>query len=262
MENPSEKLLELLIQNNITGLRLFIEDLTKTLSWNEIITLLRKITQSLYGKHWLKTQHIILSIFNIPELTGVDSDIFHELSSIRHSKTITHASNILFGRLKGIINTQFKKGGSTLFFNVEKISSTKSAVILSELIQARSREALFVLEEIDGKIPELTNEWVDVTRLWKTSNGFRLLKARNLSTHIHIREYSEIRDRLTKEMNIESDRIPIACDKLRVAGYSHYLQFSKPLDEFVMGLIASLGIRGTFDPYYKTWIDHEGLDEF
>jgi hypothetical protein len=262
MENPSEHLIDLLVQNNITKLRFAIDELVRTIEWKEVIALLKAAVHSIYRKHWLKIHYVMLTIFAIPELTGVDNDIFLELSSINQPRSLAQASDLLFERLKRIIDAQFKRGGSTLFFNVEKISSTKSVIILSELIQARIRETLFVLKEIDGKILELTKEWVDVTRLWKTSNGFRLLRARNLSTHIHIKEYEGIRDCLTTEMNIEPNKIPDECENLRAAGYSNYLQLSETLDEFVMGLIASLGIRGTFDPYYRSWINHEGLDEF
>jgi len=262
MDDPSERLTELLVQNDIDELRLLIEELVATIEWKDIIVLLKTATQSIYGKHWLKANHVILSIFNCSELLGVDCDIFIELSAVNQLRNITQAADLLFDRLIKIIDAQFKKGGSTLFFSVERISSTKSVVILSDLIQTRNRETLFVLQEIDEKLPELTKEWVDVTRLWKTGNGFRLLRARNLATHIHKKEYTEIRDRLAREMNIEPRRISDECNKLKAVGYSEYLQLSENLDKFVVGLIASLGVRGTFDPYYKTWIDHEGLDEF
>ncbi|MFW9964980.1 MAG: hypothetical protein ACFFCX_15525, partial [Candidatus Sifarchaeia archaeon] len=176
-------------------------------------------------------------------------------------KDIEHASKLLFVRVIEIVKKQLKKGGSTLFFNINEISSTPSAIITSELIQARYRETILVLDEINLKLPSLTKEWVDVSRLWRTGNGFRTLKARGLGIHIHIKEYKEIRDLLVKEMMLDSNKLSDESLKLRKED-SKYLQFSKTLDEFVSGLIASRGVRGSFDPYYKTWIDHEGLDEF
>jgi hypothetical protein len=262
MENPAEQLLDLLVQDKVDDLRLLINEFVNTLQWRDIVALLRKATQSIYEKHWLKANHVILTIFDCPELLGVDCDLFNELTSIRQPVNMRQASDFLFERMLKTIDAQLRDGGSTLFFNVERISSTKSALILSDLIQARNRETLFVLQEIDGTLPTLTKEWVDVMSLWKTGNGFRLLRARHLGKLIHINDYMEIRDRLAKEMNIEPRDISVECDRLRASGRSEFLRFSKTLEEFVTGLIASLGIRGTFDPYYKTWIDHEGLDEF
>jgi len=262
MDDPAEQLKEALINNNLKAVRGEIDVLSKDSDWIQIANLLRISMESLYQKHWLKTNHVLLSIFMLPELLGIDSNIFREISSIQQSTSVAQASEFLFELLIGITENQIKNGGSTLFFNVDRISSTRSAVIIPDLIKARYRETLFVLQEIDNMLPKLTKEWVDVSRLWRTSNGFRLLKARNIGTHIHINEYKELRDRLVRELNCDPATIKKECDGLRIEDNSKYLMLSQTLEEFMTGLIASLGIRGKFDQYYKTWIDHEGLDEF
>ncbi|MFX1606226.1 MAG: hypothetical protein ACFFDD_09975, partial [Promethearchaeota archaeon] len=211
---------------------------------------------------WLKTHHIILSIFRMPELRGVDRSLFGELRSLDTPKTIEKASNGLFNVLAEATREQFRIGGSTLFFDVTQISSTQSAILTADLIRARYRETIHVLNEIDELLPSLTKEWVNMERLWRTGNGFRMLRARNMGILIHIKEYKEIRNLLAGEMNVSSGKIAEESGRLRKEGESDYLQLSKTLDKFVEGLIASRGIRGTFEPHYKTWIDHEGLDEF
>ncbi len=218
--------------------------------------------QESYKTHWLKTHHMVLSAFSIPELLGVDCTLFEELLSIDTPTSIHEASNSFFDVLVKIAKMQFARGGSTLFFDVALISSTRSAIIAADLIQARHHETVLVLNEIDEVLPSLTKEWVDVSRLWRTGNGFRLLKARNLGIHIHVKEYQEIRDRLLREMNINPEKVGEENEALREQGNSDYLQLSETLNEFVGGLIASRGIRGSFDPYYKTLINHQGLDEF
>jgi transcription initiation factor TFIIIB Brf1 subunit/transcription initiation factor TFIIB len=154
------------------------------------------------------------------------------------------------------------EGGSTLFFDVTQIASTRSAIIAAELIQARYRETIHVLNEIDELLPTLTKEWVNVSRLWRTGNGYRMLRARELAVLIHVKEYNEIRNHLVKELNVPPDKVAEESNRLTEEGKSDYLQISITLDEFLTGLIASRGIRGEFEPHYKTWIDHEGLDEF
>lgn len=262
MDIPAEQLKEALFTNDLDAVRRGIEDFRKDSDWMQISNHLRLAMESLYQKHWLKTNHVILSIFMLPELLGIDCNIFNEIGSVQDDRSIAHASDSLFDSLIGLAEDQIRNGGSTLFFNINRISSTRSAIIISDLIEARYRETLFVIEETDEMIPKLTKDWIDVSRLWRTSNGFRLLKARNLGTHIHINEYRELRNRLVKELNCELNGIKTECDRLRKEGYSKYLRLTRTLDDFMTGLIASLGIRGKFDQYYKTWIDHEGLDEF
>lgn len=267
MENKTDIIYELLANDNVEGLvtiitKMMKNDVQSKKDWDDLVTILQVACQETYQKHWLKTHHIILSIFGMPELLGVDCSLFSELRSIDTPHDLEHASDNFFDVLVETAGTQFKSGGSTLFFDVTKISSTRSAILTSDLIQARYRETIIVLNEIDQMLPSLTKEWVNVSRLWRTGNGFRMLRARNLGILIHVKEYKEIRNLLAREMKVSPDKIVEECSRLTGEGKSDYLQLSSTLDEFVTGLVASRGVRGTFEPHYKTWIDHEGLDEF
>jgi hypothetical protein len=267
MEINTEIIYETLASDDTERLESFIDNVLKTSvhsndDCNMLVAVLQKACVESYQKHWLKTHNIILSLFKMPELLGVDCMLFDELRSIDKPGSMKEASDSLFDVLIEVVRNQFNDGGSTLFFDIARVSSTRSAIIASDLIKARYRETILVLNEIDDKIPTLTKEWVDVSRLWRTGNGFRLLKARNLGIHIHVKEYLEIRDLLVNEMQVNTEKVVEDCQKLREGSASGYLKLSKTLDEFISGLIASRGIRGSFDPYYKTWINHEGLDEF
>ncbi|MFW9794889.1 MAG: hypothetical protein ACFFEE_11330 [Candidatus Thorarchaeota archaeon] len=264
MEIDIEIIYELLATDQTKKLESLIAKVLKTeiqskKDWEEFVTILQVGCQENYQSHLLKTHHMILSIFGMPELIGVDCNLFKELREIPPPSSIEEASKGLFDALIEISKKQLKTGGSTLFFDIEKISSTRSAVITSDLIEARHRETILVLKEIDDILPTLTKEWVDVSRLWRTGNGFRFMKATDLGLVIHVKEYEDIRNLLLKEMKIESEKLSKAS---REFGEANYLQLSKTLDEFVTGLIKSKGIRGTYEPHFKAWIDHEGLDEF
>ncbi len=264
MEIDTEHILELLADDNSTRLHNEVDcvirnDVHSINDWKEFVNILRVACSKTYQKHWLKTHQIMFSVFEIPELLGVDCDFFSELRAIPQPTSVEQAANSLSDVLIEIAKIQLKTGGSTLFFKIESISSTKSAVITSDLIEARFRETVLVLNEIDRIIPKLTKEWVDVSRLWRTGNGFRLMKATDLGVVIHVKEYQEIRKLLLGEMKIDSVKLD---EVSRNFGKAEYLLLSETLDKFVTGLIASRGIRGTYEPHFKTWIDHEGLDEF
>ncbi|MFW9786512.1 MAG: hypothetical protein ACFFE2_14140 [Candidatus Thorarchaeota archaeon] len=230
--------------------------------WEELVTILEVGCKEIYQKHWLKTHHVMLSLFGMPELLGVDCSLFDELRTLEAPKTMEQASSGLFSTLSEVARKQFENGGSTLFFDVKQVASTQSAILVPDLIEARFRESIHILNEIDDQLPLLTKEWVDVSRLWRTGNGFRLLKARKLGIHIHLKEYKEVRNQLALELNVDPSYVKETSYRLKEEGKVVYIQLSRTLDEFVTGLIASRGIRGIFEPHYKTWINHEGLDEF
>ncbi|MBN2228609.1 MAG: hypothetical protein JW779_03375 [Candidatus Thorarchaeota archaeon] len=262
MEEFAERLKDYFAQDDIPSIKSLIEKTINEYEWKNLVNVLRNVTKSLYGQHLLKTNYMILSIFGFRELIGVDCDIFSELASIQHPISLDYVSDVFFDNLIQVIRTQFKSGGSTLFFDIDKISKTKSAIIANDLLEARYRETIFILAEFDEKLPSLTNEWVNVARLWRIGYGLRILKARNHGMMIHVNEYKEIRNRIMNELGINPERLIEERDRLKMEDNLQYLQLSDTLDNFVLSYIMSLGVRGRFEPHYKSLINHEGLDEF
>ena len=262
MEETSETIKDYLVQNDIERLRILINTIIEDHKWPDIVELLETSTESLYKKHWLKTHQMVLSIFELSELLGVDCDIFSEMNSIAQPESIENASDLLFDNLIQVAMTQFRSGGSTLFFNVDKISTTRFAIIIPELIEARYRETIFILCEFDEMEPTLTKEWIEAARLWRTGYGFRLLRARNHRLLIHVKDYKVIRNLLAKELGIDLKNITEEKDRLIRENNSDYLQLSQQLDVFVLSYIISLGVIGKFDPKYRSLIDPEDSEEF
>ncbi len=262
MEETSETIKDYLVQNDIERLHILINTLIKDCKWPDIVELLETSTESLYGEHWLKTHQMVLSIFGLSELLGVDCDIFSEMNSISQPESIENASDLLFDNLIQVAMTQFRSGGSTLFFNVDKISATRFAIIIPELIEARYRETIFILCEFDEMLPTLTKEWIEAARLWRTGYGFRLLRARNHRLLIHVKDYKVIRNLLANELGIDLKNIAEEKERLIRENNSDYLQLSQQLDVFVLSYIISLGVIGKFDPKYRALIDPGYSEEF
>lgn len=255
MEETSETIKDYLVQNDIERLRILMSTLIKYHKWSDIVEVLKTSTDSLYRKHWLKTHQMVLSIFELSELLGVDCNIFSELNSITQPESIENAADLLFDNLIQVAMTQFRSGGSTLFFNVDKISTTRSAIIIPELIEARYRETIFVISEFDEMLQTLTKEWIEAARLWRCGYGFRILRARNHRLLIHVKDYKVIRNLLAKELGIDLKNITEEKDRLIQENNSDYLQLSQELDVFVLSYIISLGVIGKFDPKYRSLVD-------
>ena len=258
----AEEIKDYFVQDNVKAAQSLINELIKDNEWKDIVTLLKTVTSSLYRKHLLKTHQMVLAIFNLTELVGVDCNIFDEMNSIPKPENIEHASDLLFDNLIQVARTQFSSGGSTLFFDVEKLSKTRSVIIIPELIEARYRETIFIISEYDELLPTLIKDWIEASRLWRCGYGLRLLKARNHGLMIHVKDYKEIRDRLVQELGIDLGKITEERDRLISEGKSDYLQLSHALDVFVLSYIVSLGVIGKFDPRYKSLIDPQDSEEF
>ena len=258
----AEEIKDYLVQDNIRGVQTLISDLMKNHEWKEIVALLKTVTTALYKKHLLKTHKMVLTIFNLSELLGIDCDIFAEMNSIPVPENIEQASDLLFDNFIQVARSQFSSGGSTLFFDVDKLSTTRSVIIIPDLIEARYRETIFVLSEYDELLPTLTKDWIEVARLWRSGYGLRLLKARNYGLMIHVKDYKEIRELLARELGINLEKITEERDRLIRESNSEYLQLSQALDVFVLSYIVSLGVIGKFDPKYKSLIDPEDSNEF
>jgi hypothetical protein len=257
----AEEIKNYLVQGNISAVQTLIDELIRDNEWKEIVNLLKIVTKSLYKQHLLKTQQMVLTILNIPELLGVDCDIFAELNSIPSPESIEQVSNLFFDNLILIAKSQFNSGGSTLFFDVDKLSKTRSVIIVPDLIEARYRETIFILAEYNELLPTLTKNWVETARLWRTEYGLRALKARKQGLLIHVKDYKEIRDRIAQELGLDLENIEQERNRLVSEGSSEYLRLSRELDIFILSYIRSLGVIGKFDPKYKSLIDSEN-DEF
>ena len=258
----AEEIKDYLVQDNIRGVQTLIDELITDSDWKDIVSLLKIVTRSLYQKHLLKTQQMVLNIFDLPELLGIDCDIFSELNSIPEPESLKQATDYLYENLIQIAKNQFNTGGSTLFFNVDRLSKTKSIIIVPDLIEARYRETIFIIDEFDELLPKLPKEWVDASRLWCTGYGLRLLKARNQGLYIHVKDYKDIRNRLANELNLDLEKIAEEKNRFIQEGHSKYLQLSHELDVFVLNYIKSLGVIGKFDPKYKSMINPNESDDY
>jgi len=262
MEEILEQLKDYFAQDDVTSAQELIDSLISDYKWKDIVGLLKTASKSLYREHLLKTKHMVLSIFNLSELIGVDCDIFNEIESIQRASNLREASDFIFENLIQIAKAQLNFGGSTLFFSVEKLQATRSVILIPDLIKARYRETILILAELDEQSSKFPNEWINAARLWRIGYGLRILKARNQGLLIHIKDYKEIRKQILNNLGLKTENINEEKSQLIRDNKGKYLQLSETLDAFILGYISSLGIRGKYEPYYKTMINHEDLDEF
>ncbi|MFX1605056.1 MAG: hypothetical protein ACFFDD_04050, partial [Promethearchaeota archaeon] len=81
MEIETETIYDLLAVDDYDRLATLIDnilrrDIQSKDDWERLVSILEVACLETYHKHWLKTHHIILSIFRMPELRGVDRSLF------------------------------------------------------------------------------------------------------------------------------------------------------------------------------------------
>lgn len=257
------KITKILAEDDTARLRTYASKMLidSKMDWIEFIAFLRQASRKVHSKYWLKRSHTVLMIFDAVDLLGIDDNIFDILQSIEGSDDWRTTSELAREALMKTARSQLQSGGSTLFFNIDRMSKTESVTLIPDLVQARHRETLFIISDYEDVLSNLDREWVDVTRLWRTTNGFRALRSRNYGTAIHVREYQEIRNMILEEIGVHLDDVNSERKKLEEE-QTRYLNLSNELNNFISALVSSYGIRGNYDPVYKSSFDYMGVDDF
>jgi hypothetical protein len=94
-----------------------------------------------------------------------------------------------------LLEAQLKRGGSTLYFDTDALSTTPGSVLLPSVLSQRTAEMQeVVLFDRSGN--------VDLLPLWLTSYGHNILKALGYKRYVSKLRISEINDAL-KDINHE-----------------------------------------------------------
>jgi hypothetical protein len=140
-------------------------------------------------------QRVFLHSFGMPELACYDGrvrDIVKLLpTSGSYEKGVLH----LYSRMVKLLETQLKRGGSTLYFDLDTLSTTPGSVLLPAVLSRRKAEIQeVVLFDRSGK--------VDLFPLWLTSYGNKILSALGVNRYVSTSWLPEISKAL-KDINHE-----------------------------------------------------------
>ncbi|NHJ13874.1 MAG: hypothetical protein EAX95_09355 [Candidatus Thorarchaeota archaeon] len=262
MSLPSETIVRSLASRNFADLQSEVDRFLAMHDWHDSVSFLQSATNQLFHRNWLRASEAILCLLDMPELFGLDIDIFAQMRTLNQVTALKQASSELYPAFLEMAINQLKSGGSTLFFNAKEISKSRSAGLLTALADARHRESLFIIEEIDGILETSKKEWLDASRLWRTGNGYRMLRAAKAGLHISLHDYLSIRELLLRELKIEPESLKQVCKDLRSGGQGKYLLLSDRMIEIIKVAIDSRGVRGKYEAQLQPRIELQGLDEF
>jgi hypothetical protein len=140
-------------------------------------------------------QRILLDAFGMPELACYDGRVRDFVKLLPTSGSYEEGVLKLYSEIVNLLEAQLTRGGSTLYFDVESLSTTPGSVLLPTVLSRRKEEMQeVVLFDRSGK--------VDLFPLWLTSYGHKILTALGFKRYVPKSRISEINEAL-KDINHE-----------------------------------------------------------
>jgi len=140
-------------------------------------------------------QKILLDAFGLPELACYDGRVRDIVKFLPTSGSYEEGILKLYSDIVNLLEAQLKRGGSTLYFDTEALSTTPGSVLLPSVLSRRNIEMQeVVLFERSGN--------VDLLPLWLTSYGHNILQALGCKRYVSNSRISEINKAL-KDINHE-----------------------------------------------------------
>jgi len=140
-------------------------------------------------------QKAFLNDIGIPELACYDGSISDIIEIIPTSGTYEEGVLEIQTNLITLLSEQLDKGGSTLFFDIDRLSTTPGSVLVPQIVSQREKELRnLVLYHYQSK--------VNLMPMWLTGFGFSILQAARVGRVALMSEISELLERYEKDLGI------------------------------------------------------------
>lgn len=166
-------------------------ELVKEFGWDGVKKHLTAISKSLRIGDDFQTQQILFTALGIPELACYDGSLRDLIKLLPTNGSYDEGIISLQSKMVNTLEEQLEQGRSTLYFDVDALSTTRGSVLIPLILQRRDLEMEDVtLFDHKGRI--------DLLPLWVTSYGSKILKALNLGRWVTSIRLPDIEKALTK----------------------------------------------------------------
>ena len=136
-------------------------------------------------------QNILLDGLGMPELACYDGRVRDIVKLLPSSGSYKTGVQQFYSQMVELLEAQLARGGSTLYFDLDILSTTPGSVLLPSVLKQRETEMQeLVLYEKSGR--------VDLFPLWLTSYGYQILSALNFKRYVSNSKLTEIEKALKK----------------------------------------------------------------
>ena len=144
--------------------------IVKKYGWGSVRTHLKAALPLISPKSNFPAQAAFLGDLGIPELACYDGSISDIIDIIPTKGTYNKGVLEIQTRLISMLSEQLENGGSTLFFDIDKLSTTPGSVLVPQIVSQREKELKdIVLYQYAGR--------VNLMPMWLTGFGFSILQA-------------------------------------------------------------------------------------
>ena len=138
-------------------------------------------------------QRVLFNSFGMPELACYDGRVRDIVKFLPISGSYDEGVQHLYSKMVGLLESQLKRGGSTLYFDLDSLSTTPGSVLLPSVLARREVEIQeVVLYDKSGT--------VDLFPLWLTSYGNKILTVLGCKRYVSKSRLPEINKAL-KDIN-------------------------------------------------------------
>ncbi|MFW9933404.1 MAG: leucine-rich repeat domain-containing protein [Candidatus Thorarchaeota archaeon] len=162
------------------------EMLIRKYGWKQVREWLLEIYDILPQDNDYAFQKAFFHSLNLEELACYDGDFIDIINLIPDTEKYELGRKQFYFRLIQLLAKQLERGGSTLFFDIDRLSDTDAAMLVPSLLEERKREV---------KNLRLTKfeDSIDLTPLWLTGYGHDVLKAMNAGRMVSSTQFNTIK---------------------------------------------------------------------
>jgi len=137
MDSKRERIIGLMENRDYVRLREVISSLVDETGWSQTRDVIKS---AIAGFQWFRQYKIVLAIFGLEVLEGIDVDPEMFLDSVTRNLPFEEIRKKMKEHASSLLTDQLRNNGSTLFFNLDKITTTEFAVHVPEIIELRKKQ--------------------------------------------------------------------------------------------------------------------------
>ncbi|NHI89593.1 MAG: leucine-rich repeat domain-containing protein [Candidatus Thorarchaeota archaeon] len=167
------------------------KDLVSKFGWKLVKKHLLALAKKLPTATEFAAQGVLLEAFAMRELACYDGPIYDIVRLLPLSGSYETGRLQLYSKMVNLLDAQLTRGGSTLYFNLDLLSTTPGSVLLPAVLSRRDAEMQdVVLFDRSGK--------VDLLPLWLTSYGNKILSVLGVKRYVPASMLSKINNALNE----------------------------------------------------------------
>ncbi len=165
--------------------------LVRKYGWQRTKRWMLQISKILGESHGYPLQLELLKNFGIPELACFDGSFEKVVQMLPDQGSFRKGLEIFRGTLLEVLYKQLENKGSTLFFDIDILSTQDASILIPQILKRRKKE-------LDKVKLLCIGQSIDLTPLWKTGYGYEILRALGLKKRIHKERFLKVKKALAE----------------------------------------------------------------